>query len=346
MSSPASATLLPLTAWAWPLSLLSPVSPEPSFDVLADLERQLCVRPRPGAATAAGPVADVEPDWATARESCARVLAVSRDLRAAVGWTRCALSLEGLPGLATGLGGLAEWLHDGWSDVHPRVDADDPAADERRHLLLNLSPDAAPSQPTLEAESLARALRTARVGTDAQREPVTVRDLDHATIAWDALGASVLTSVDQALEALRRIDVAFHRETGQGLRLNGLQRLLERVGRACRQAADAAPGGSTNVMAATGGAGDAHEAGPADAASVAASDATTGPCSRADAAQRLLALARWVRCHEPSSPAPLLIERAAALLQMDFAEIVRTLLPAARAQVEALAGLPLDPDPR
>jgi type VI secretion system protein ImpA len=42
--------------------------------------------------------------------------------------------------------------------------------------------------------------------------------------------------------------------------------------------------------------------------------------------------------HEPSNPAPLFIRRAQRLIQMNFVEIVKDLMPDSLGQLEKLAG--------
>jgi type VI secretion system protein ImpA len=42
--------------------------------------------------------------------------------------------------------------------------------------------------------------------------------------------------------------------------------------------------------------------------------------------------------HEPSNPAPLLIRRAQRLVQMNFLEIVKDLMPDSLSTIEKLAG--------
>jgi len=60
--------------------------------------------------------------------------------------------------------------------------------------------------------------------------------------------------------------------------------------------------------------------------------------TRADAAQMLEMVCRFMEQHEPSNPAPLLIRRAQRLIQMNFMEIVKDLMPDSLAQIEKLAG--------
>jgi type VI secretion system protein ImpA len=60
--------------------------------------------------------------------------------------------------------------------------------------------------------------------------------------------------------------------------------------------------------------------------------------TRADAVQLLEMVCRFMEQHEPSNPAPLLIRRAQRLVQMNFLEIVKDLMPDSLSAIEKLAG--------
>ncbi|PYN25436.1 MAG: hypothetical protein DMD99_08315 [Candidatus Rokuibacteriota bacterium] len=54
--------------------------------------------------------------------------------------------------------------------------------------------------------------------------------------------------------------------------------------------------------------------------------------------QMLELVCRYMERHEPSNPAPLFIRRAQRLIQMNFVEIVKDLMPDSLGQLEKLAG--------
>jgi type VI secretion system protein ImpA len=64
--------------------------------------------------------------------------------------------------------------------------------------------------------------------------------------------------------------------------------------------------------------------------------------SRADAVRILQQVATFLRKAEPSSPAPMFIDRAVKLLQMDFNAIVKELMPDSRDRIEMLGGISLE----
>jgi type VI secretion system protein ImpA len=60
--------------------------------------------------------------------------------------------------------------------------------------------------------------------------------------------------------------------------------------------------------------------------------------SRDDVVRALERIARYYEVHEPSSPVPLLMERAKRLVHADFVELVKDLAPAGLPQVESIRG--------
>lgn len=314
-----------------PLDPACPCGPDLAYGELAAIERD------------ATPGLDA-PDWASIEARTLAALERSRDLRLAVWLARAALARRGLPGLADGLVLAASLLQRHWHDLHPRPDPDDSGATERANVLANLSPDPAQSHPTPAAEAFLADLR----GTTLLQSPtgarLTVRDLDALATTEPAISDRWRDSTDpqraeraeaarRGLVALDAIESAFARNTGQGLRLQPLRRVFLRIERLLAQPAPDAP------------VDDPDEVVAACADNLRQPPNSGAPASRGDAVKALQHIAAWVRSAEPSSPAPMFIDRAAALLQMDFSEIVRTLLPSARSHVELLGGVPLDAGP-
>ena len=323
----------------------SPAGEDLEYTALAELDR----------------VAGVdEPDWARIESACRALLDRTKDLRVAVWYTQAALVQRGLAGLGDGLALVAGLLQAYWPTLHPCLSAeDDHDPVERANVLANLSPDPAQSHPSPRAEAFQRALRDAVVAQARSAGRFTVRDLEQALARGapspGVAGAALSTierarsasdagerlaraeGVRRALEALAVLDTAFVRETGRGCRLFALQRTLERVHRFLAPADPAAPGTATALLPPST---DEPGGARSDPAML---HALAGPlASREDAVHVLGRVAAFVRASQPSSPAPLFIDRAAALLQMDFADIVRSLMPAARPHIELLGGVSLE----
>jgi type VI secretion system protein ImpA len=58
-----------------------------------------------------------------------------------------------------------------------------------------------------------------------------------------------------------------------------------------------------------------------------------------DVAQALERICEYYRKHEPSSPIPLLLQRAKRLISKDFLEIIRDLAPSGAAEAESIGGV-------
>ncbi|MDE2502788.1 MAG: type VI secretion system protein TssA, partial [Burkholderiales bacterium] len=61
--------------------------------------------------------------------------------------------------------------------------------------------------------------------------------------------------------------------------------------------------------------------------------------SRDDAIRELDRVSHWIERNEPGHPAPLLIRRAARLMNKSFVELVRDLAPNGLDQVAVIAGI-------
>ncbi len=68
--------------------------------------------------------------------------------------------------------------------------------------------------------------------------------------------------------------------------------------------------------------------------------ALTEVTSRADALRLLDLVCQYYRKNEPSSPLPLLIERARRLAEMNFLDVLRDLAPEGLGQAQIVVGTP------
>jgi type VI secretion system protein ImpA len=91
------------------------------------------------------------------------------------------------------------------------------------------------------------------------------------------------------------------------------------------------PAAGDTAAAGAGATGDANGAG--------GGVAVGGIRSRQDVTRALDAVAAFYRANEPSSPIPLLIERAKRLVAKDFLEVLAELAPEALAPAKAASGV-------
>jgi type VI secretion system protein ImpA len=341
-----------------PVDGSSPTGEDLSYAEIAELERQ--VESSSGAPTGEAGGGG----WSRVEAQCLALFDRTKDLRLGVLLAHAAVVTRGLAGLGEALSALAGLLEAYWPTLHPRLWPEEGFdATERANVLSHLSPDADQSHSSTGAESFQRALRDAVLVDARGVGRFTLRDfelaLSRGATSPGAGGPALVVlerartqcepgarractlGVQQALEALATIDAVFQRETGRGRRLVALQRTLERAHRFLGPF-DAAGDVDAPVDPSPAPHGhDAFEHPPSMSPWGAATQ--IGPiATRDDAVRALTQVADFVRESQPSSPAPLFIERAAALLQMDFADIVRTLMPAARSHIELLGGVSLE----
>ncbi len=290
----------------------------------------------------------VPPEWKLVKQQAGEVLARSRDLRAAMPLLRALLALHGLPGFADGVRLLERLVAERWDSVHPQLDPDDD------------------NDPTLRINSLATLADSATVLRELKESsfivlpglgPLSLRLLDQASgelptpagqsalalssieaalrdVAPEVMAAAV-QAASQAHDSVVNIEVALVRQVGssQALNLDALTRQLRRM-RDLLAAHAAAPEASE----AEADAPPAAEAGtPAGAR--AAPAAISGEINgRADVVRMLDKILAYYARSEPSSPVPMLLERAKRLAPKNFFEIMEELAPESMGQLNVIRG--------
>ena len=357
--------MLDIDAFLRPIDDAEPAGPDLEYSAVAELDRFAAGTPGTIDPKTQELVGAEEPNWRKVAEKATELLGQTKDLRVAAWLTRAELANRGLPGLADGLKLIAALLEKFWDSMYPMLDRDendDPI--ERMNVLANLSPDPAQSYGSPSAEALMRALRGAVLCESREVGRYTVRDLDYVlgrmqppegqsvpdaglvAAAWQrgdpAANAEKREGAQAGLEAVKQIVRLFDERSGQRPSLDLLQGIFKRVGdfyaaQDAEMAAEAGDGGAE-------GEGDGGEAG-AEGGAPAGNGKTPrsgGLASRADAVRILTQVAEFLRKSEPSSPAPMFVDRAIKLLQMDFNAIVRELMPDSKDRIEMLGGISLD----
>jgi type VI secretion system protein ImpA len=340
--------VIDIEALAKPVGDDNPVGENTEYTDLAELERLAAGTPGTPDPETQELVGGEEPDWRKVSDAASGLLTRTKDLRAACILARAALATDGLGGLGAGLTLLARLLTDFWDGVYPQLDKDendDPI--ERLNALAYLC----------DISRFIAALRAAAFVESREIGRFTARDLDLATgrlpvaegataptedliaAAWrsgdQAANQAKRDGVEQGLAALAAIDALFRERTNDRPDLDVLRQTLKRLkdfydaqaqAEAAEQGDAAAADGS---IPSSGGAEGGSRAGALS--------------SRADAVRILKQVSDFMRRSEPSSPAPMFIDRAIKVMQMDFASIVKELMPDAKERIELLGGVPLDP---
>jgi len=289
-------------------------------------------------------------NWREIREQTQVLLGRSKDLRVAVRLVRALLHIEGLPGFCAGVRFVCDLAERHWDTIHPALDPEDGDAMMRLNALHELV------TPPFLAQ-----LRVAPLFGNDRSVKMTANDLLLATShplgraellqapshvvfgILDALGPTALQEHVALLGATRErlaalVALVFGKtgsklqvgailqtdaKSGPGL-LDGLHEALS--SEAARLAKDKAPQPAAGAAAAGGN--DAPRS------------SGSGEISRReDVVMMLERICGYYVRVEPSSPVPLLLQRAKRLVTMDFVEIVRDLADRGLPQLGTVAGI-------
>jgi type VI secretion system protein ImpA len=281
-----------------------------------------------------------DPDWADVCERAEALLLRARDLRVVVSLTRALLHMEGFPGLAAGLSIVKGLLEGQWDTVHPQLDAeDDNDPTSRVNSLMGLATTdgilkSLREIPVVQSKTLGRfSLRDIRIASGKTPAPANLADPPQQL----QIDAAFLDADLAALQATAAAVAAALLDVGAIDRV-----LVEKVG---AQAPDLKPlvldlSELKNVLT---GKLAARGAGSGEGAISQGSPGATGGsgeiAGREDVVRQIDRLCEYYRRHEPSSPIPLLLQRAKRLVAKDFLEIIRDLTPSGVAEAELIGGV-------
>lgn len=296
------------------------------------------------------------PDWALTVQLASGLLERTRDLRVLATLTVAQLHVAGFEGFAAGLRTIRLVLETMWAKVHPQLDPEDDNDPMQRANVLQAVQDRA-LRP-LRDMALAASPRTGPVSwrdlaimggaleAEPGREKVTEAAVRAAfTHAGPARLLALREAVQGAMADLVAISGVFDAQasSGSGPDYETLTKLLRDILREVTkwEAATAAPSEETAEALPAGD----EAAGEATAATAAVGrpraaniQSLTALGTREEALHALELAAAWFRTHEPSSPLPLLIDRARRLAPLPFLDILRDLAPDGLMQAQIATG--------
>ena len=278
------------------------------------------------------------PDWRKVRESASALLALSKDLRIAKHYVAALAHLEGLPGFARGVRLLRDLLDRYWDSLHPALEgAED---DWRKNLVMELNAERG-ALGGLRAAWLAESRKVGRFALrdievlDGTLPPAEGAAAPTAELLREAIRDSDaeatrlrLESCQQALADLEAVRAVFQtHQPALAVDFPVVKKLLRRAQQIFEDALGVADAGAEAPAS-----GAAPEQGNGEGA--------PGKLrSRADARRQLELVCDFLERTEPAHPAPLLIRRAARLLDLSFMDIIRELAPEATSHIENLGGI-------
>jgi type VI secretion system protein ImpA len=331
-----------------PVSVEDPCGDDLEYDpAFGELQRSAEGKPEQVMGSTVNPAE--EPEWREVQRQAVAICARTKDLRVLILLLRALLANAGLPGLADGLHLLRGLLERYWDAIHPQLDPDDnldptmrvniiasvcdpmtflrgvheaPLVSSRvmgRFSLRDIAvasghmpapPGSAAAAPTMSA------IEAAFMDTDLEELQATAKAVD-ASMADVAAIENLVTAKVGVTNAPNLSELgAVFKEARQVLAEHLARRGVS------------APGAEGEPAPTPAGAG-------APPAAAALSGEIT---SREDVVRALDKISDYYNRHEPSSPIPMLVQRAKQLVSMDFLEILRNLAPDGVKQAELLRG--------
>ncbi|WP_061238831.1 type VI secretion system protein TssA [Ectopseudomonas composti] len=285
------------------------------------------------------------PEWRQLEQACHVLLQRSKDLRITHYLLQSRLALRGIEGLADSLELILELLSRYWPEIHPQLDADDDNDPTVRINVLSgltcetnlgLLRNAVLVRSRVFGNITTRAALSAAGLHVASDESLSIEELGGALQDADSESLQLThQALNRALQSLSAIERLVSEQVGsaQGVDLSALQQPLKLALQVL--------GDSSAVASAESDPIDASAAGEQPAAQVSAPAAMRASgeiANRDDVLRSLERILTYYARHEPSSPLPVLLNRARSLVNADFATIVRNLIPDGMSQFENLRG--------
>ncbi|ATG92164.1 type VI secretion system protein TssA [Methylomonas koyamae] len=293
------------------------------------------------------------PNWRDIQKQTIALLERSRDLQVILYLIRALIPLEGLAGFRDGLGLLQESVNRYWDSIHPQLDPDDGLDPTLRiniiEELVNFDWIIRPLSltPLVESKAVGRfCLRDIQYATDKLEPPegVAKPDINAIKAAFlDVDGeelAATFRAIGESSASVAQLEnfVSEKVGVGQGANLSALRSLLKEISYQFDQLAGSRLVGEAEEAGEDAGADAEDEAGAGAKAPAKVKQAAGTIETRADVVRTLDLLCKYYAENEPSSPVPILLQRAKYLATADFLSIVNNLMPDALSQIDLIKG--------
>jgi type VI secretion system protein ImpA len=288
-------------------------------------------------------------DWLKVQEHALAALTQSHDLRLLAHLAAATLRTQGIGEFCAVVTVADRWLAEHWDLVFPRVAED---ALLRRNALSCFADRMAIVDPLRRAPIISHrrlgavTLRDVEFAMGELEASETDRDLPGLTQIEAALAESpaeerraLLDRVSRAGDCLERIAAGMQQQAGlQSVPDFGpLSRSLERIRRMLSESLGAHTAADSATLSAGTGAELVARANGIDSSVI--SDSHRIIQSRQEAIRAIDAVVLFFRTHEPSSPVPLLLERAKRLVSKDFMAVLAEIAPEGLPQALLVAGV-------
>lgn len=332
-----------------PLTDGTPAGPNLELDpAFSELERAAQGKPESQYGETVEPA--VPPVWKDVAALAESLLERTRDLRVMALLAVARLHLHGISAYAAAVGQIRQQIESAWDDVHPRLDPEDDNDPLQRANALLVLKDPVRVMRSLRDAPLASTPRTGPVSwrdiaiLSGAQEPEPGREkIAEAAVRAAFAGsdfsrqAALREAVKGAIADLAAISAAFdaHAVPGSGPDFDDLSKLLRDIHKDLVRF-ETIPAEAPPDRPATGSQADAAPGAPGIRTGSIQSVAALS--SRDDALHALELAAAYFRANEPSSPLPLLIDRAKRLAPLPFLDILRDLAPDGLLQAQSVVG--------
>ncbi len=291
------------------------------------------------------------PNWRDIEKKSIAILQQSKDLQIAIYLLRALIFQEGIPGFRDGLNFLSGLLENYWESVHPQLDPDDdldPTA--RINILEELNSFESVLRPLslsplVESKSVGQfSLRDIQLATDKIETPEGASKPDINLIkglfldTTQAQTALTYQAVIESIDTVQHIDRLVGEQVGieNGADFSTLLAQLKETRHVFEQFA-VGLGHDTDAESV-----DEADFDDSGAVQSARKQPNIGEInSRQDVLRMLDLICKYYKNTEPTSPVPILLNRAKYLVTADFMQIIQNLLPDGLSQLEQIKG----PDP-
>lgn len=292
-------------------------------------------------------LAGEEVDFSKVASMALGILGRSKDLRAAVFLAESSLHTEGFVAFERVLAYIHGALEKYWDCVHPELDEDD---DDDPTMRVNALAGLADTNTVLQAVRRAALTDSRGMGRFSLRD-ISIADgeispgegespIDHATIsaAFQDTDPDSMTAIREAVDNARThvqgITAVFDDKIGaMGPDLSELDGVLFKAQKAISSVLGAADGDEAEVDEA--GAPAVESAGHAPVSAPVSGAIQT----RDDVTRMIDKICEYYARNEPSSPVPILLQRARRLVAADFVTIMKDMASDGMNQVRAIGGL-------
>jgi len=291
------------------------------------------------------------PNWREVEKHTLALLKRSKDLQVLLYLIRSQIHLEGFSGFRDGLNILSATLTHHWANVYPLLDPDDNDPIQRLNILEELCSWELVLNPLslstlVEAKTVGNfSLRDIQYATEKLPLPAhTVKpDLNLIKAAFaEAETAALQVSyhcIQESANLLEQIESLVALQVGglsNGVNFQAIKSLFkELLSNFVHLAGDRLA--SDNQLD-KGPESDSSEMEHTEKTVKAASHKVGEISSRQDVIKVLDVLCKYYETYEPSSPVPILLKRAKALVNANFMEVLRNLAPDALGQIELIKG--------